>query len=144
MSPVPNQLFDTGRNGFLSASYTWPLGTWVPYIFGSFHSGLLATALKVSDFGSGVLIARGTYLTTKTATVGIADADDTIIAAVGSAGAATGVSICLILEASQAVPASQLCWVGAFIDTASVIPFVPNGGDIQVIWDNTANKIFKL
>lgn len=141
---MANQLFDPGRDGFLRGSYSWLAGTWVPYIFGSFNAGLLATGLKVSDFGSGVFISRGTYLTSLTATTGVADAADTTIGAVGSAGAATAVAIVLVLEASQAAPASNCDWVVGYIDTASVLPFLPNGGDINVTWANTTNKIFKL
>ena len=32
----------------------------------------------------------------------------------------------------------------AWIDTATGLPIVPNGGDIIVTWDNGNNKIFKL
>jgi hypothetical protein len=32
----------------------------------------------------------------------------------------------------------------ACIDTATGLPITPNGGDIQIQWDNGANKIFKL
>ena len=30
------------------------------------------------------------------------------------------------------------------IDTATGLPCTPNGGDITVVWDSGANKIFKL
>ena len=32
----------------------------------------------------------------------------------------------------------------AYIDTATGLPVTPNGGDIVVVWDAGANKIFKL
>jgi len=32
----------------------------------------------------------------------------------------------------------------AYIDSATNLPVTPNGGDIQVIWDSGANKIFTL
>lgn len=32
----------------------------------------------------------------------------------------------------------------AWIDTGTNIPVVPNGGDVNITWDNGANKIFKL
>ena len=32
----------------------------------------------------------------------------------------------------------------ALIDSATGLPITPNGGDIIVVWDNGANKIFKL
>lgn len=141
-----NQLFDNGgRNGFLSGSYSWLLGTWVTYVVGSFHPGLLATGLKISDFGAGVFYARGTYLTGLTATTGVANAASTLVGAVGSQGqAATAVALMLVLEASQAAPASQCDWLVGYIDTASVVPFLPNGGDAAVLWDPGASKIFKL
>lgn len=141
---MANALSDAGRNGFLSASYSWPGGTWVPYILGSFNAGLLATGAKLSDFGSGVFRARGTYLTNRTASAGVADADDTVIGAVGSGGAATGVYIALFLEASGGAVSSDCAWFAAAIDTASVIPFLPNGGDLSVVWDNASSRIFKL
>ena len=32
----------------------------------------------------------------------------------------------------------------AFFDTATAMPVTGNGGDITIIWDTGANKIFKL
>jgi hypothetical protein len=32
----------------------------------------------------------------------------------------------------------------AYIDSATGLPVTANGGDINVAWDNGANKIFKL
>ena len=32
----------------------------------------------------------------------------------------------------------------AYIDTATGLPITPNGGDIIVVWDDGANKIFRL
>jgi hypothetical protein len=32
----------------------------------------------------------------------------------------------------------------AWIDTGTGVPIVPAGGDITVVWDNGANKIFAL
>jgi hypothetical protein len=32
----------------------------------------------------------------------------------------------------------------AYIDTATGLPVTPNGANITAVWDNGANKIFKL
>ena len=32
----------------------------------------------------------------------------------------------------------------AYIDTATGLPVTPNGGNIQIVWDTGANKIFAL
>lgn len=142
---MANQLFDTGREGFLVASMGWKAGsvpgTWVPYIIGSWALSQTAVFLSDIPFAAGaVWRARGTYLTNKTTASGIADADDTIIAAVGSAGSATAVAIILVNETS----ASNTSLLGAYIDTATGMPFLPNGGDISIVFDSGANKIFKL
>lgn len=141
---MANAHFDTGRDGFLRGSYAALAATWVPYIVGSFHPGLLATAVKLSDLGAGVFFARGTYLTGLTASAGVFDAADTVVGGVGSGGAPTAVAIVLVVEASQVAPASQCAFLIGYVDTASVVPFVPNGGDVSVAWDNGASRIFKL
>lgn len=140
---MANLLTNTGREGFLVASHGWKAGsvpgTWVPYIVGSMGNAA-AGIVFLSDITSAVWRARGTYLANKTTASGIADADDTTLAGVGSAGSATAVYIVLVNETG----ASQSSLVGAVIDTASGLPFLPNGGDVQIQWDNGANKIFKL
>ena len=67
-------------------------------------------------------------------------AADTLVAAVGSAGSATAHYIVLVNETG----ASQSSLIGPVIDTATGLPFLPNGGDINIVWDDGANKIFKL
>lgn len=140
---MANALTNTGREAFLVASYGWKAGsvpgTWVPYIVGSMGN-VAADIVFLSDITSAVWRARGTYLTTKTTASGIADADDTTVVGVGSAGSATAVYIILVNETG----ASQTSLVGAVIDTATGLPFLPNGGDVQIVWDSGANRIFKL
>ena len=140
---MANVLTDTGREAFLVASYGWKAGsvpaTWTPYIVGSW-AGPPGGAIFLSDIPAAVWRARGTYLVNKTTASGIADADDTIVAAVGSAGSATAVYIALVNETN----ASNTSLVGAMIDVATGLPFLPNGGDVSVAWDNGANRIFKL
>ena len=140
---MANALFDSGRQGFLTASMGWLAGsvpgTWVPYIFGSFNVNL-NTNTFLSDVPNTVWRARGTYLTTKGVAAGVASAANTLVAAVGSSGSATAVWIGLVNETN----ASQTSLLGAYIDTATGLPFLPNGGDVQINWDTGANCIFKL
>ena len=140
---MANALFDSGRQGFLTASHGWLAGsvpgTWVPYIFGSFNVNL-NTNTFLSDVPNTVWRARGTYLTTKGVAAGVASAANTLVAAVGSSGSATAVWIGLVNETN----ASNTSLLGAYIDTATGLPFLPNGGDVQINWDTGANMIFKL
>jgi len=140
---MANLLTDTGREAFLVASQGWKAGsvpaTHVPYIIGSMGNAP-GGIVFLSDITSAVWRARGTYLVSKTTASGIADAADTLIAGVGSAGSATAVSIILVNETG----ASQSSLVTAVIDVASGLPFLPNGGDVNIVFDDGANKIFKL
>jgi hypothetical protein len=139
---MANALFNPARAGFLTASMGWLAGsvpgTWVPYIMGSWNRD--DSAVFLSDIPAAVWRARGTYLVSKTVASGIADAADTTLAGVGSAGSATAVYIVAVNETN----ASQTSLLGFIIDTASGLPFLPNGGDVNVVWDDGANRIFKL
>lgn len=140
---MANALFDKGREGFLAGSQAWLAAsvpaTWVPYFIGSCAINL-NTNTFLSDIPAAVFRARGTYLVTKGAVAGVASAANTVIAAVGSAGAATAVAIVLVNETG----ASQTSLLGAYIDTATGLPFLPNGADVNITWDTGANCIFKL
>ena len=82
-------------------------------------------------------------LGTKSVTLGVADAADTTLSSVSGEeceaivifkdGGGGGVS--------QSGTDDLLI---AYIDTATGLPVTPNGGDIQIQWDEGANKIFKL
>jgi hypothetical protein len=135
-----NFLFHPARAGWLTASIGWSgaAATWVPYLIGSWNVNQAANFL--SDISSAVWRARGTYLTTKTNASGIADADDTRLVAVGSAGSGTAHAIILVNETG----ASQTSYLGAHIGTCAGLPFLPNGGDIDIEWDSGAAKIFQL
>jgi hypothetical protein len=140
---VANILTNTGREAFLVASQGWKAGsvpaTHVPYIVGSFAPAP-ADLVFLSDIPAAAWRHRGTYLTGKTTASGIADADDQTLVGVGSAGSATAVYIVLVNETG----ASQTSLVTAVIDTATGLPFLPNGGDVSVSWDSGSNRIFRL
>lgn len=142
MAVASNFLYHSGRAGFLTASMGWLAGsvpgTIVPYLISSYGADIGADVF-LSNFG-GAWKARGTYLTGKTVASGIADAADTRIAAVGSAGAATAHGILLVNETA----ASNTSLLVAHLGVATGLPFQPNGGDIDCEWSNGAAKIFQL
>lgn len=143
---MANALPDKSREAFLTASQGWLAGsvpgTWVPYIVGSWLPSIVGGSSNVflSDIPVAVWRARGTYLTSRAAISGVASAANTVVGAVGSAGSATAHFIVLINETN----ASQTSLLGPVIDTATGMPFLPNGGDIQIQWDTGVNGIFKL
>lgn len=135
---MANALYAKGRQGFLDGSIDWDTDTikCVLVDTGAYTVDLAAHQF-LSDVPSGARIATSGALTSPTATDGVADAADVVFTAV------TGVqSEALVLyKDTGAAGTSRLI---AYIDTATGLPVTPNGGNITVVWDNGANKIFKL
>lgn len=136
---MANALYDKGRDGFLVGSVNWMTGTVVPYLVSSYAVSLSGDTF-LSDIPAAAWRARGTYIPSRGHIAGIASAASAmVIPAVGSGGAATAVAVVLVQETG----ASQTSLLIAYMDTMSGLPFVPNGGDVQIDWDSV-NGIFKL
>jgi hypothetical protein len=135
---MANALYDTGRAAFLNGDIDWTnddikcvlvdTGAYTPN---------MATDDFLADIASGARIATSANLSGKTSTAGVADANDVTFTAV------SGVSVeaLVIYKDTGSAATSQLI---AYIDTATGLPVTPNGGDITVVWDNGANRIFRL
>lgn len=97
----------------------------------------LATHQFLSDITAVGRVATSAALASKTVTAGVADAADvTFTAVVGDPSEA----VVLYKDTGTATTSPLI----AYIDTATGLPVTPNGGDIVVVWDNGANKIYKL
>jgi len=137
---VANALFDAGREAFLNADIDWTADNIKVALV---DSADYTVSLSTHDFFSDVnavgaaIVATSGNLASKTSTAGVADAADVTFTAV------TGdVSEYLIIYKDTGTPATSN--LIAYIDTATGLPVTPNGGDISVIWDSGASKIFKL
>ena len=142
---MANALFGPGREGFLDGTIDYDTAVIKvspirAYTFSSAHK-------FVSDVttAGGVLHGTAATLGSKTVTNGTADAADVTFTAL----AANATSHYLLVYQASAVTggadvAASAQRVICYIDTGTNIPFVPNGGDVVVAWDNGANKIFSL
>lgn len=92
----------------------------------------------VTGGGGGTIVSTTAALTSKTVALGVADAADTLFAAVASGSACPYV---IVYQDTGSAGTSRLI---AYIDTATGLPVTPSGADITVTWDNGANKIFAL
>ena len=92
----------------------------------------------LSDIPAGARVATSPNLGTKVTTDGIFDAANTTFTAVtGDESEALGIYIDSGVAATSALI--------AFLDTGITgMPVTPNGGDINVNWDEGASKIFAL
>lgn len=138
-----NALYDLGREGFADGSVQWTTPTIkVALVDSAVYAVNLATHQFMSSVASSVAVSGA--LTTKTKAAGVCDADDVTFANVSGAQ-----SEALILFQSSAVGGGADVAAGAqrligYIDTATGLPVTPNGGNINVIFDSGANRIFKL
>lgn len=131
---MANALYDKGREAFLSGDITWD-GDNIKCVL-TREVPDTANDQFLSDVAS--TVSTSSNLTGQDVTNGIADAADVTFTAV-AAGAA--INYLLIYQDAGVSTASRLI---AAIDTATGLPVTPNGGDIEVQWDNGADKIFKL
>lgn len=134
---MANALYELGRQGFLDGSIDWDTddircvlvdtGTYtVNLTTHQFHSDL-----------SGIVATSGNFAS-KTVTLGVADAADVTLTAVTGAT----VEAIVIYQWTGVSGTSRLI---AYIDTATgMSPLTPNGGDVTIVWDSGASKIFKL
>lgn len=134
---MANVLYDPGREGFLDGTIDWDTDTIEAllvrgYTFSAAHK----FENQVTGAG-GTIVARFT-LASKTVTSGVADAADGTWPTV-TAGAAIPFVIILSNKGSAATNR-----VIVYIDTATGLSVTPNGGNIDIAWDNGSNKIFKL
>ena len=89
-----------------------------------------------SDVSNSAVISTAT-LSNKTITSGVFDADDATFTSVSGANCEA-----LIIFADTGVQGTSR--LVAYIDSATGLPILPNGGDISVAFSSGANKIFSL
>lgn len=137
-----NALYDKARNGFLRGDINWKSGgdTFRVYLVdiqgGTGYTRDLAADEFLSAIPALALISF-IALTPADPVAGVADAADVTFLAVSGAQSEALVIVKWVTAAAD----SPLI---AYIDTATGLPVTPNGGDINVVWDSGANKIFKL
>jgi len=133
-------LYDKGREGFLDGSIDWDTGDIkVVLVDKDDYAVNLATHTYLSDVPAGTRVATTANLTGKTVTAGVADAADTVFSAVSG-----DVCEALIIYQDSGAPASSRLIVYIADEPTMGLPITPNGLDINLTFDNGANKIFKL
>ncbi len=134
---MADAMYPLGREGFLDGSIDWDTDDirvillTSGYSYGAGHE-------FVSDLtpGSNEVDRSGASLASKSVALGVCDANDHTLTAVGAGPAAESI---VIYKYNVADAAARLI---AFIDGATGLPVTPNGGDITIAWDDGANKIF--
>ncbi len=135
---MANRLYAKGRQGFLEGAIDWDTDT-IKAVLVDAADYTVNDAVddNLDDIPAPARVATSAALTSKTVTDGVADAADTLFAA------ATGdQSEAVVLYKDTGVASTSR--LIAYIDTATGLPVTPSGSDINLVWDNGSNKIFKL
>ena len=92
----------------------------------------------LSDIPGAAIVSTSAALTTKSVTNGVFDADDALFSSVSG-----DQSEALIPYIDTGVAGTSR--LVAYLDSGYTnLPVTPIGGNIQTLWDNGANKIFKM
>lgn len=135
---MANALFDAGRQGFLTGTVDWDTNTFALYLVDhGTDTPNVTTDANVSDIAAGARIGSKATMTCTAPGAGVADASDVTLTSVTGASAE---SIVIFKDTGTEATSTLV----AYIDTATGLPITPNGGNINIVWDNGANKIFKL
>jgi hypothetical protein len=134
---MANALYGLGKQKMLSGSINFSADTIKAALVTTSYTPNLATDEFYSTISANVVGTPQT-LGTKTVTLGVFDAADVTFSAV--AGGSTCLGVVLYKDTGVAGTSPLL----ALIDTITGFPLATNGGDIQIVWDNGAYKIFSL
>jgi len=135
---MANQLYPKAKEDFLAGNLNLSSNTVTialidtdVYTFSSAHEDR-------ADIPNSAVVSEAT-LGSKTITSGVFDADDATFSSV--TGANCEALVIYHTDAQGGNTASRLI---AYIDTATGLPILPNGGDITVRFSSGASKIFAL
>jgi hypothetical protein len=142
---MANAVFTPAREGILDDTISLSVGVIKAVLVRAYTYSAAHKFVSDVTTAGGVLHGTPQTLGTKTFTGGVFDAADVTFTAV-AANASN--HVVLIYQASAvgggADVAATAQRVIGYYDTGTLLPVVPNGGDITVAWDNGANKIFAI
>lgn len=137
---MANALFDSGRESFLSQNpaLDWDTDTIkLVCIDHADDTPNVATDNALDDFTAPSRVATSGALGSKTVNAGVADAADVVLATVSGDQFES-------INFYKDSGVESTSYLILYIDTATGLPCTPNGADINILFDNGANKIFKL
>lgn len=135
---MANALYDKGRQKFLEGGIAYLTDNIKAVLVDAAdYTVNLASHEFLSDIPAIARVSTSGNLTTKTSTAGVADADDVTLTSVTGDPS----EVVVLYKDTGTATTSALI---AYIDTATGLAVTPGGGNINIAWDNGANKIFKL
>jgi hypothetical protein len=133
---MANALYPKAKEAFLNAAISMASNTITIALIDTGVYSYSTSHEYRSDISNSAVISTAT-LSNKTITSGVFDADDATFTSVTGANCEA-----LILYADTGVQGTSR--LIAYIDSATGLPILPNGGDITVAFSSGASKIFAL
>ncbi len=136
---MPNKLYDKAREGFLNGEISWKKNNIKVVLLNTENYTVSFNADQfLYDIPKQARIAVSSDLTGKTTRTGVADADNVIFTELAGD---TADALAIYVD-SKDERTSRLI---AYIDTINGLPVIPNEhSDIEIFWDNSPLRIFKL
>lgn len=135
---MANYMYDKGRENFLGGDVDWDANNFkIALIDEADDTPSQASDSFWSDRASAARVAISGNLASKTKTAGVADAADVTFTAVTGDPSES-------IDLYQDTGTESTSTMIININTATGLPVTPNGGDISVVFDSGANKIFTL
>lgn len=135
---MSNSLYGKGRQKFLDADIDWSVDTIKAVLV---DTASYTVSIDVDEFYSTIsaaVVGTPVTLSSKTSTLGVADAADISFTGLSSA---PSIEAIVIYKDTGTAATSPLI---AYIDTATGLPVASGATQVDVTWDNGSNKIFKL
>ena len=133
---MANALYPKAKEAFLNADIDLDADTITIALIDTGNYTYSASDQYRSDISDDAVISTAT-LANKTMTNGVFDADDATFTSVTGANC----EALIIFQNTGSQANSRLI---AFIDSATGLPILPNGGDITVAFSSGSNRIFAL
>jgi hypothetical protein len=136
---MANALYDKGREAFGNAAINWGSDTIKCILVDTAsYTVNLATDQFLSIIPGGAIIGTPVTLASKTNTAGVMDAAD--ISFTGLSSAPTLEALVIYKDTGSSATSLLI----TYIDSATGLPVAALATQVDVAWDNGANKIFKL
>lgn len=136
---MANALYDKGREAFLTGAINASTDTIKAILIDTAsYTVNLSTDQFLSTIAGGAIIGTAVTLASKTVAAGVFDAAD--ISFTGLVAAPTIEAIVIYKDTGSSATSNLI----AYIDTATGLPVAALATQVDVAWDNGANKIFKL
>lgn len=133
---MANALYPKAKEAFLNADIDMATDTVTIALIDTANYTYSSVHQYRSDISDDAVIAS-TTLANKTTANGVFDADDATFTSVTGAN-------CEALVIFQNTGTQSTSRLIAYIDSATGLPILPNGGDITVAFSSGANRIFAL